>query len=226
MKIYSDIIILGSKSYKGIKSYGCLSNTIINNKTLIDIQISNIKKCFRTSNIFYIGEHRCSNIQSKYKITYVNNSNKEYNNLFAISLIKEKLKYNNPLLIFFNKTFFYPSIFDGITKDLSYAWCDKNSGNDYRLGLSHNNTGQILNISYDLQPTGCGVYFLNKVDKQKLLAIIDDKEAIKNMFLFEGINKLIDNGSEIFVKKAKRNNIVQLDSNKKINYIKNKRIVV
>lgn len=226
MKIYSDIIILGSKSYKGIKSYGCLSNIIINNRTLLDIQICNAKKSFRTSNIFYIGGDRCSYVQSKYKIDYIDNSNKEYNNLFAISLVKEKLKHNNPLLIFFNKTFFYPNIFEDITKNSSYAWCDKNSGNDYRLGLSHNNEGQILNISYDLQPTGCGVYFLNKVDKDRLLAIIDDTEAIKNMFLFEGINKLIDDGSEIFIKKAKRNNIIQLDSNKKINHIKNKKLVV
>lgn len=227
MKIYSDIVILGCKKYRGVKSYGCLSDIQVNkNNTVLDAQVKNIKKAFKTSNIFYIGDEftRTQNLKNINHISnkYINHTN----NLFALSLLKGKLKENNGLFICFNKVIFKSKIFKNLCKDQSCIWYDNSKENNYKLGLLANSEEKILNIFYNLKPTACGLYYLNSKDKKKLLEITENIDKIRNMFLFEGVNEMINQGSEIYLKKAEKNDILQLDSVKKINSLKTKRILL
>lgn len=227
MKIYSDIVILGCKTYKGIKSYGCLSDVKVDrNHTILDIQIKNIKKHFKTSNIFYVGSE-LPHKSSTNKINYIHNPiSKETNNLFALSLASKNFKKSNGLLITFNKTIFKSKIFKDLYKDDSCIWYDESNNNNYKLGLLNNAEEKVLNIFYNLKPAMCGLYYLNKKDKNRLVEIMEDDHQIRNMFLFEGINQIIEKGADIYLNKANKNDIFQLDSAKKINSIKARRIFV
>ena len=118
MKKLTDVIIIGAKPIKGMKSLGAFSNIKINkHNNILDSQILNLRKKLNINNIIYISGFQSSKIDFNNKIKVV--ENKEYtfkNNGFSLKLAMPYIT-SDYLLIMFNKTLFNHKIFNRGFKD-------------------------------------------------------------------------------------------------------------
>lgn len=223
MKISSNIIILGAKPIKGISSIGPIhSIPVQNNKSIIEIQIQNLKKRFNLDNVVYIGSDEQNTLPPSIQnpsIHYLSNPyNKIKNNGYGLSLVKQNdlFKYDTTLILF-GKTLFDYRIFDKAIKSKdSTIFIDNSKKNSYRIGCNVDDTsGNINNLFYNLNNKLCGIYLLKNNEHQSMMRILK-KENYDNYFIFEIINRIIDlNGlfKPIYIS---NNTVIQIDSHSNI----------
>lgn len=189
-------IILGDKYTKGMKSKGCPALIKNKNKTIIETQYDILKKQFDHINIIYVygfdSKRFLSYISKNDKfniITIFNESYENKNTGYALSLAKQFLNDNTIILNGYSKL--TKTMLKIISKNLdSKIFISDNSTSG--IGCIINND-TIENISYDLENQIADIFYLNKSLASKLSNLLVSNQH-HNAFLFELLNKLIDNG--------------------------------
>jgi hypothetical protein len=200
-------IIIADKPFKGIKSKGW-SGLLQINKTenLIDNQIKVIKKSFPGSKIFYIYGFEHKKVEdylenNNQNIVPVYNENYDtFGQLYSLSLISHYLNENT--LIFFGDIILKPSVFKDLNKKYSQLYVKKNYSD---LGCVINSKNEIEQISYNLENYISEIYYFKKEDLQQLQTYTKNY-AFRNYFLFEIVNRMIDQGMKLRPKKVLINN--------------------
>lgn len=197
-------IILGDKYQQGMKSKGCAALIEIKNKSNILLnQYATLKSIFNEKiNITYVYGFDNKKFldfieNSKIKISIeFNDKFNIYNQAFSLSLVKN-IDYNDDLMIIdgyqkLNKNMFKK--FDQIAGSKIFMKDSKNCNNN-SVGCTINN-GKIEHLSFDLDNSIHDMYYLDKEFVGNLFAILEQTKYHNN-FIFELINKLIDNGLAI-----------------------------
>lgn len=203
-----NIIIVADKFQKRMKSKGCVGLIKDNkNKTILEKQYATIKNAFGSVNIAYVYGFDCKRFESfftknKHNLSEINpiyNSHYEtYNTICSIDEAKEFLQ--DECVILFGDTSLSKQTFKRFDPTIgSQLFLSDNSHSTLGCILDGNN---VQNISYQLDNTLSEIYYLCKEDASALKQIIETKK-FHQYFLFELINKLIDNKHIIYSYKHK-----------------------
>jgi hypothetical protein len=192
-----NVVILGDKFQKGKKTKGCSGLFKIKNTYLIVKQYSAIRAVFPQSNIVYVCgfEYRrllsainnCDEIVKNINFIINENYNK-YNYGYSLQLLKEHI--TQKTLILFGDSIVDYKILNTFDCQDNVSQIVLNKKTASSLGCVINNK-KIHNIFYDLDNKIEEIYFIANKDITKLKDILD--QPIKNMFIFEIINMMIDN---------------------------------
>ena len=191
-----NIIILGDKYQKRMKSRGCIGLIKHNNKNILTHQYKTILSTFPSAQIIYV-----YGFDSKRFITYfsknsahypnltlINNDKYEtYNNTYGLYLTKEYL--NDDCIVMFGDNIIKRSLFDSF-RPTSESQVFINRKVKTRLGCVINNN-KIENISYDLENYLSEIYYLSK-DQIDIFRDLVTNPKNHNNFIFEIVNKMID----------------------------------
>ena len=195
-----NIIIVGDKYQKGMKSKGCAALIKSKNRhTIIEQQYNVCKNIFPDSKIIYVGGFEFKKIQlflnenTNIDIELIYNDHYEkYNDVYSLSLVSDY--FDNDVLITFGYNLLSNSTFKNfIANDSSKVFIDQNSC--LNIGCVIQN-GVVSNITYDLPNSISNLYYLNKPDANVMAEYLTN-EKYYNHFLFELINNLIDKNTTI-----------------------------
>lgn len=220
MKISSNIIILGAKPIKGMRSLGAVSNiAICGKKSILDLQLQNLNRRFTCDNIIYVGGYmgdRIQQTQYKYPIYYIDNP--EYdtkNNGYSLKLASNLLDKHDSTLVLFSRILFNYHIFDSLHKlQSSSIFIDKSVKNLYKIGCNINSDSSLINnLFYGLSNRLCGIYFFTGAEHKSLLETLATKDNIDNSFIFEIINSIIESGGKFLPSVVDHKLVSQIDSN-------------
>jgi hypothetical protein len=210
-----NIIILGDKFQKRMKSKGCVGLFKNKNTYRIVQQYQTIKKIFPIASIFYVYGFESKKLLSsleKYEnlikdVNFIYNDNYDkYNYGYSLTLASKHI--SDDTIICFGETslsnLYLLSMKDEFSKIII-------SNNTNGLGCVISNS-KIENIFYDLENPIEEIYFIKKQDTNILKEILKNKSlGINNMFIFEIINKMID--KNVMFKPIQNN---KMNLNKKI----------
>lgn len=191
-----NIIILGDKYQKRMKSRGCVGLIKYNNKNIISHQYKTLHSIFPNANIIYVYgfdnkrfiSYINKNILSYPKIKLIYNPHyDDHNNVYSLSLVKEYL--NDDCIIFFGDHIIKPATF-GSFKLSNESQVFINSKNKTRLGCIVQNQN-VYNIAYDLDNYLSEIYFISKDHIDNFKSLISNPMN-HNHFIFEILNKMID----------------------------------
>lgn len=195
MKPLTDIIILGSKPNKGMRSKGALSNiSIAASQTVLDNQIKNLVKKINVNRILYVGGHGFEELKTtKYKnISFIKNTfYQQKNNAYSLGLGLKEVS-SSGVLILFSKILFSHQIFNYFNYNESQIFISKHL--DYKIGSIINND-KINNLSFNLNNKCCGIYYLTSNELKYIKSIYKYTNNLDNLFIFEIINRSIDLGA-------------------------------
>jgi choline kinase len=220
MKISSNIIILGAKPIKGMRSLGAISNIpVCGKKSILDSQLQNLNRRFTCDNIIYVGGYlgdRIQQTQHRYPICYIDNPDYDIkNNGYSLKLASALLNKYDSTLILFSKVLFNYHIFDGLYKlKSSSVFIDKSVKNLYKVGCNISSDSNLINnLFYGLSNRLCGIYFLTGSEHESLLEMLATKNNIDNTFIFEIINSIIESGGKFLPSVVDHKLVHQIDSN-------------
>lgn len=191
-----NIIILGDKYQKGMKSRGCPALIKISKTSnILQRQYKILHSLFPDADIIYVAGFEYRKIQnfvchSKLPITLLyNDKYEEYNDTYSLSLANEYLNTNT--MIIFGYHILHKKLFHKFqSKDESQIFVSNKSALG-TVGCTIDNN-KILNISLDLPYALHNVYYFSSKDILSLKAHVQNFN-FRNYFLFEIMNKLIDN---------------------------------
>lgn len=196
-----NVIILGDKFQKRMKSKGCVGLIRVNKLNILQHQIKYLRQAFNDCNIVYV-----YGFDSKKFVSYLNKNDSlqnnftpihnplynKYNNGYSLSLAKNYLV--DECLILFGDNMIGNKVFDKFSSDGgSQIFVAPNIKNRLGCILVDN---KIENISFDLDNYLYEMYYLSKNDSLMLKQLIDNSKYY-NYFVFELINKLINNNCYI-----------------------------
>jgi len=219
MKKLTDVIIIGAKPIKGMKSLGAFSNIKINKQNnILDSQIFNLRKKLNVNNTIYISGFQSSKIDFNNKVTVIENKDYSFkNNGFSLKLAMPYVT-SDYLLIMFNKTLFSHKIFNRFDYDSSSIFINDSESNSYNIGcVLSKDSLSIENLFYNLPNKTCGMYGLAKYE----MDILRSLDINDNYFIFEIMNQIIASGGR-FIPKFIENNkhIMNIDNNNVLKKIK------
>lgn len=203
-----NIIILGDKYQKRMKSRGCVGLIKTNNKNILSNQYSILKKYFPYANIVYVygfdNKKFLSYIEKNHSVyndmVLIYNENYEkHNNVYSLNLVKDYL--NTDCLILFGDHILKNSTFNNF-KPTSKSQVFVSKKNKNKLGCIINDRYAIENISYDLENYLSEIYFISK-DQIGIFKNLVDNPMYHNYFIFEILNKMIDQNQELIPNHAK-----------------------
>jgi CTP:phosphocholine cytidylyltransferase-like protein len=195
-----NIIILGDKYQKGMKSKGCVGLIKYNNRSIIlDNQYHTLKNIFPKSNIVYVygfdGKRFINFIKKHdYDISLIYNENfDKFNSAYSLLVAKKFL--DSETLIVSGNTLIKASLFSAFhEKDKSHIFVSKNEKVSNIGCVLTKNT--VENISFDLSNTLYDMFFLSRTDSI-LVSNLLSQNKYNNYFIFEIFNKLIELGSKV-----------------------------
>jgi choline kinase len=196
-----NFIIIGDKFQKRMKSQGCVGLINIKNKPLLQHQYDNIKRFFPEANIVYIYGFQNKKFDNfinshsiKNNITVIYNPDYEkYNHGYSLCLAKNFL--NTECCILFGDNTLEPSVLKNFNNN-NNSQVFINQKNQYSLGCILSNN-KIDNIAYDLDKNYISnIYYLSSKHATLIQKMITNSKYY-NYFMFEFINKLIDNNETI-----------------------------
>lgn len=173
-------------------------------KTLLDKQISSIKKAFPSSNIIVVTGFKIKTKKKLYSdIKIIENENiEETNCLYSIALAMADIKIDDSLLVIPGNTYFKDNLFNKFDKTISQLWLTKQY---QELGCTVNEN-KIQHVMWTLTNYWSNISFFTGKELSLLKEIIRTQDGIEKLFLFEAINKIVDVGGE-FKAVMKRNKI-------------------
>lgn len=193
-----NIIILGDKYQKRMKSKGCSGLIKYNNQPIIAQQFKIINKYFPNSKIAYI-----YGFDSKRLVSYIHKHlpqdidllyNSCYDKLnYGYSLYLAKDYLDDDCIIMFGDKLIN-NIFKNFNPEIG-SQIFVNAKQKSKLGCVIGDN-RIYNVCYDLDNYLSETYFISKKDTPILKHIINNKFN-HNCFIFEIINKMIDSNSNI-----------------------------
>jgi CTP:phosphocholine cytidylyltransferase-like protein len=194
------IIILGDRFKKGLKSKGCpgLIRANGDRSTIFDKQYHVFNQKFPNCEIIYVAGYDCKrlrhfikkNYQDKKIVVLKNTDYERFNDVQSLNIAKEYL--NDSCIIV--SGYITPSMvtFDSLDKIYSQVFV---TNKETSIGCVVNNK-IVSNISFGLQNYISDIYYINKDDSLKLQKLIG-VDSNKNCFLFEILNKIIEQDSII-----------------------------
>lgn len=190
-------IIIADRYAKGMKSKGCYGLIKINHKAnLFETQYRAIKKVFPRSKIIYVYGFENKKIQRYFNKNYqdvIAIENKAYNETGFVNSIRCASDYlDQNCLIFFGDLAIKPEMFKDFNRQKAHIYISKKNHNS--LGCIIDND-KINNIAYGLDNYLLNMYYINKKNIETFSYYINENK-LKNYFLFEIINKMIDQGVE------------------------------
>ena len=193
-----NFIILADKFQKGMKSKGAVGLLNINKQKMIEHQYQHIKKKYPHAKMIYVYGFDSKKIEAysqenKKKILYIHNSQYETKN-YAYSLYMAKEYLNDECFITFGDTVFKSSIFKKFMNDKSQIFINKSRKNELGCIIADE---VISNISFGLTNYISDMYFLTKQTANLIQSVISDNRY-HNYFIFELINKTIDEGQAFY----------------------------
>jgi len=190
-----NIIILGDKFQKRMKSKGCVGLLkTSNHQTILQNQLGIINTVFDNPTIAYVygfdnkkflsfiskHDHLLKNVNLIYNSEY-----DQYNYAHSLYLAKDYL--DSDCLILFGDSNLSVRLFNKFdTSDGTQIFINKHTKN--KLGCIINNK-IIENISYDLDNYLYDIYYLSK-DHASYMKTVLETNIVHNYFIFELINKL------------------------------------
>lgn len=195
MKPLVDIIVIGAKPIKGMKSLGAFSNIKIDKKhSILDSQIYNLRKKINVNNIIYVGGFQVSKIHNDDIIILSNDYYDQKNNGTSLKLALDHCK-SDYIFILFNKTLFSHKIFNRFDYSSSYVFINDAEINNYSIGCTIQND-KIENLFYNLPNKIGGLYGLSKTE----INILKKIDIQDNWFIFEIMNHVISAGGTFIPK--------------------------
>lgn len=198
-------IILGDKHQQGMKSKGCPALISINQKTnLLINQYTILKSLFKNINITYIygfDNKKFTDFVSQSDLdiqTFYNSHHVTNNQAFSLSLAHNLLSNNENLLIVDGYQKLNKNIFKKF-KENNGSKIFLNKKEDYNRENSVGciiHEGSVTNFSFDLVNSIYNIYYIDKQHIKELKKMLKEKKYFNN-FIFELINKLIDQGLKI-----------------------------
>lgn len=198
-----NVIILGDKFQKRMKSKGCVALFKANSHTFIENQISSIRSSFPNDKIVYVYgfeskkflsyyhkhiEPKDSNIDIIYNEDYI-----KYNYAYSLFLAKDYL--NDDCIVLFGEQPLKNNILSAFNKSTdSQVLVSIKQKN--KLGCVINDD-QIAHISYGLHNYVHNIYYLSQQHSGFIKQLLTVTDQFHNCFIFELINKLLDNGQII-----------------------------
>lgn len=220
------IILLLPEITKGMKSVGSKALLKINkNTTVIDYQIQYIKKFYKNTHIFILTGFDHDRIEKKIRcysdITLVYNPDYEISNqgqslINYLKIYGEEIKNS---LIINNGVLLKEKL--NINHELSTIYTIHKPKDGFDVGINQpiKNNDNISYLFYDLPLQWSECVFLNK-DAQNALIHLSNKYQYKNLFLFELINKLLENHININHMSINKKNILKINIVNDINRTK------
>jgi len=201
----NNVILLCSEITKGMKSYGPKAFVPVGNKykqkPLVIKQIDNIIQRYTKNTDIYIVigfEHdKFLKILDQFypsdqypNIIKIYNKNYELSNsAYGVSLALNSIESGNTLIIQNGiLTDYYPKT---LNKSILPILNDKKKDESFTIGLTITNK-KVEYVFYDLPNTWSEILYINNSDIQKIKTVLMEQN-IKQKFLFEFINILIDN---------------------------------
>jgi CTP:phosphocholine cytidylyltransferase-like protein len=206
-----NIIILGDKFQKRMKSKGCVALIENNKKPVVHNQYHTLKHIFPQANIIYIYGFEAKKFQNyidknykeypDLKIIY-NSHYDNYNSSYSLSLASDFLDSN--CLIMFGDIVLNKNLFAKFNIDNnSQVFLSHNK--TYKLGCTIADSG-LCNIDYDLNNYLYNIYYVQNIDGKNLKNIVKNSNYY-NCFVFELMNKLIEENiiiKPLFIDSKKR----------------------
>ena len=197
-----NIIILGDKYEKGMKSKGCQALMPYSARVLmVEHQIKQLHKaCSRINNIVYVyglDAKQFTSANTKYDIIKIYNPNYIDTN-YAYSLCEARKFLDDNCLIIFGDTKLDKVNLKYLKLDFSCVFTDNSA--ESKLGYIENQ-GNVINIAYDLPfKINDKIFYLSKNDAIKIQKLLENSQHHNN-FIFELINKIIDDDSTVRINK-------------------------
>jgi choline kinase len=217
----NSVIILNALPDKKIKSLGnrCLVQ-IKKNKNILDHHIDSIKTIFRNPQIILVCGFDSKKVKkyvdTTYKnILYVEHDINDLTNIGqSLQYALEKISGSNCLVLNANNLL-HAGALEKIRHSLDHTFVLTGSTNG-DIGFISDN-GIVQNCYYDLPNQIYDVLYI----EENQLDIIKNIKNISQLYLFEIINKCIDNGMSIKPLKINSKSITVINSSKNIERLKN-----
>lgn len=197
--------ILGDKYQNGMKSKGCPALISLNNKTnIFSHQYSILSSLIDNINIFYIYGFDNKKFLDFYKktegkIPFIAIYNEQYNNYnqaFSLSLVKDIIAQDSALIIDGYQKLNKAVVKKILNSTISTILVNKNISRDSESVGCIIDQDSVVSLSLDLDNTIQSIYYLDHECTKNLSEILEDKKYHNN-FVFELLNKLIDEGHTI-----------------------------
>lgn len=196
-----NFIILGDKFQKRMKSKGCVGLIKTNNKPILHQQYSVIKQTFPKSKIVYV-----YGFEGKKFLSFIDKNHDAYKDLIpvhnpeydnkntAYSLYLASKYLNDECIILFGDHILHKKSFTHFKPtQQSQIFINRKQKNKLGCIINHN---KIENIAYDLDNYLSEIYYISKRHSTILKDSVNDMTN-HNCFLFELINKIIDNNQDV-----------------------------
>lgn len=218
-----DVLIIVPEITKGMKSIGSKALLVIKDPiTIIDYQINQIKKCLSSdANITiatgFEAEKIKRSISEKHNVKFIYNPKYKTTNQAECLSLYLKNNFSENLFVISNGIIFKNTKFDIGKQSGSKIFVIDKPKYNFTIGCSDSENTEYL--FYDLPVIWSECFFLDKIGID-MLKVISNKENIEQLYLFELINKLIDN--QIIFKKeyVSKKNIMKIINNKDISKAK------
>lgn len=200
-----NIIILGDKYEKGMKSKGCQALIHYSTRVLmIEHQIKYISKfCSNINNIVYVyglDSKQFLSCTLKYDVEKIYNPDFMDTN-YAYSLYKAQNFLDDDCIIIFGDTKLNNINLKSLKLDFSCVFQDNSAESD--LGCIKQDDS-VVNLTFDLpEKINDKIFFFTKTDAIKIRKLLDNTQNHNN-FIFELVNKIIEDDSKIIINKRKK----------------------
>lgn len=194
-----NIIILGDKYTKGMKSKGCQGLLKLNKKhTYIDHQIKTIFQYSNFAKIYYVyglGDKKFLSyivdrpILSDMVCVYNEQYDKK-NETYGCFLCKDLCVNNQSILILNGNSKINTKKFKKLQKSQNSCVLSCDDMNEQHIGCVYQNH-KIENIGFDLSNQIDNIYYIQQQDTRKFWQLVGDCKN-HNRFIFEIINMMID----------------------------------
>jgi len=217
-----DVLIIVPEITKGMKSIGSKALLTIKNPiTILDYQISEIQKSLPLSRITiatgFESEKIKKTIDSRHSVNFIYNSQYKITNQSECLALHLENKAVNKLLIISNGIIFKNIDFQITDSTQSKIFVIDKPKNNFNIGCSDSEYTEYL--FYDLPMPWSECFFLNS-EAISIIKHLIKKENISQLYLFELINKLIDNNIKFKKDYIPKKNIMKILNNKDISKAK------
>jgi len=209
------VIIPSAGIGRRMKSYGCKSLLTINNKKLIDIQISHINNAFPLNEIILVTGFDSDRLMNYSPDDIIKIENEKYydNNVVkSISIGLRATKNNDHVLIVFGDILFNIKSLKEINLNES-SLIISNTMESNEVGCNINGKNQLEYMMFDLPNKWGHILYLTSKELSLFKKIILNKKTEKK-FCFEIINEVINQGGKFKCIKHEDIRTMDIDTSK------------
>lgn len=195
----NNVLLLIPEITKGMKSIGPKSLLPINRtETILDYQIKYIKKFYKNSNIYILTGFENEKIEKR--LNKYTNINIVYNESYEIcnhveSLLKYIAKFDPTDCLIINNGILLKEKLEP-KNNISTIFSIPQNKEGFSIGINTDRSVETMYLFYGLSNQWSECVFLNRGAINKIISI-SNKQKLSNLFLFELINLIAENGIEI-----------------------------